>query len=138
MIDGQIATLPLEPSDPWYSFVQAYKVLPVKPGPYGKTKSLKAHSTYLPGGVKISSTFSTTYEVGRMTIDLEDRKLIRDDLITALAGWGWVFLRLGNEAFVFRKAIGLVEGESTMPSAMTLILEKLGVEPNQDWGIGGL
>ena len=135
MTTNPIARLPFGPSDPWYTFVQAYKALPVKPGPYGKTKSLKAHSTYLPGGVKISSTFTMTHEVGRMTFDLEDRKVIRDDLITALAGWGWEFLRLGNEAFVFRKAIDLVDGESTMPSAMTLILEKLGVEPNQDWGI---
>jgi hypothetical protein len=135
MTTNPIARLPFGPGDPWYAFVQAYKVLPVKPGPYGKTKSLKAHSTYLPGGVKISSTFSDTQEVGRMTIDEGDRDHIRNDLITALAGWGWDFQRLGNEAFVFRKAIGLVAGESTMPSAMTLILEKLGVEPNQDWGI---
>lgn len=135
MTTNPVARLPFGPGDPWYAFVQAYKSLPVKSGPNGKTKSLKAHSTYLPGGVKISSTFSTTHEVGRMTIDLDDRKVLRDDLIAALAGWGWEFLRLGNEAFVFRKAIGLLEGESTLPSAMTLILEKLGVEPNQDWGI---
>lgn len=135
MIDGQIATLPLQPNDPWYAFVQAYKALPTKPGPYGKTKSIKAHSTYLPGGVKISSTFSTTHEVGRMTIDSDDRDFIRNDLITALAGWGWEFLRLGNEAFVFRKAIELQDGESTMPRLLAHILEKFGVEPNQDWGI---
>jgi hypothetical protein len=129
------ARLPFGPSDPWCDFVQAYKALPVKTGPTGVTKSLKAHSAYLPGGVKISSTFTATREVGRVTIDQAARNFISDDLIRALAGWGWEFLRLGNEAFVFRKAIALVDGESPMASAMTLILEKLGVEPHQDWGI---
>ena len=135
MTTNPSARLPFGPSDPWYTFVQAYKALPVKHGSTGKTKSVEAHSTYLPGGVKISSTFSATHEVSRMTIASDDRDLIRNDLITALAGWGWEFLRLGNEAYVFRKASELVDGESTMPSAMTLILEKLVVEPDQDWGI---
>lgn len=135
MNNEPIARLPFDPKDPWYSFVQAYQALPTKSGLNGKVKMIEAHSSYLPAGVKISSTFSDTLEVGRVSIDVDDKKYLRPDLITALAGWEWELLIQGTTRLVFRKSLKLVDGESTMPSALTLILEKLGVEPNQDWGL---
>lgn len=134
MIDGQKATLPENPNDPWQKFSDAYYALPTRKAPEGAIKKVEAHSSYLPEGVIISSTFTETDEVGRVSIAVGDSKYLRPDLVTALKGWGWEFLRQGTDRLVFRKAIGLQNGKSTMHRALTLVLSRLGVDPHQDWG----
>ena len=132
--DQPKARLPFGPDSDWYRFVTAYESLPLKPSKNGRIKSILAHSKYLPAGVLISSTFSITEEVGRVSIDIDDFNLVSPPLVTALRGWGWEVLRQGTTRIVFRKALQLEGGGSTMSHALSLILEKLGVEPNQDWG----
>lgn len=128
------ARLPFGPDDPWYEFVEAYKALPQKKGPFGPTKELKAHSGIFKDGVLISSSFTETEEVGRVSFPAQDAKLLPDQLKSTLAGWGWVLYRQGPDRSVFKKKLDLVDGISTMPMALILILPVLGVEPNQDWG----
>lgn len=128
------ARLPFGPDDPWYEFVEAYKALPQKKGSFGPTKELKAHSGIFEDGVLISSSFTETEEVGRVSFPSEDVKLLPDQLKSTLAGWGWILYRQGLDRSVFKKQIDLVDGISTMPMALILILPLLGVEPNQDWG----
>lgn len=127
------ARLPFGPENPWYQFVEAFKALPLKKGTFGPTKSIDAHSGLFKEGALISSTFSDTEEVGRVSFPAEDVKLLTEDLKTTLAGWGWILHRQGPDRFVFKKSIKLVDGISTMPMALTLILPVLGIEPNQDW-----
>lgn len=128
------ANLPFSPETPWWDFVVTYGNLPTKATKDGAVKSVDAHSTYLPGGVTISSTFTSTHEVGRIVIEAKDEKYIRSDLITAIVGWGWEHLLRGKTHIVFRKALPLEGGKSTMAKAFPLLLDKLGVEPSQDWG----
>jgi hypothetical protein len=128
------ARLPFGPEDPWYEFVEAYKALPQKKGPFGPTKELKAHSGIFKDGVIISSSFTESDEVGRVSFASEDVKLLPNQLKSTLAGWGWILYRQGPDRSVFKKQIDLVDGISTMPMALILILPLLGVEPKQDWG----
>lgn len=134
MIDGQKATLPRDPNDPWQKFSDAYDALPTRKTLEGRVKKVEGHSSSLTEGVIISSTFTETVEVGRVSITVDDSKHLHPDLIIALAGWGWEFLMQGKDRSVFRKSIELENGKSTMHRALPLILQQLGVEPNQDWG----
>jgi hypothetical protein len=134
MIDGQKATLPENPNDAWQKFSDAYDALPTKKTDVGRIKKANAHSSYLTNGVIISSTFSEKEEVGRVSIDVEDGKSLNSDIVTQLIGMGWEFLRQGTERLVFRKTLALENSKSTMHRALPLILQRLGVEPNQDWG----
>lgn len=129
-----VARLPLGPKDRWYEFITKYTELPWKTGPSGKVKSVEGRSSYLPLGVRISSTLSEREEIGRVSIDVDDLKRINPDLITALEGWGWKLLPQGTARMVFLKAMPKEGGPTTMPKALPLILEKLGVDPLQDWG----
>jgi hypothetical protein len=134
MSDEIKARLPFGPGSPWYEFVQVYKALPLKSAPLGKYKEIAAHSKLIPAGITISSTITATEEVGRVSMPRVDADLISTDLRVALAAWGWEPLLQGTGRFVFRKTIKRENGASTMPMALPLILENLGVEPKQDWG----
>lgn len=134
MIDGQKAILPKDPNDPWQKFSDAYDALPTKKTQGGRIKKANAHSSYLTNGVIISSTFSERDEVGRVSIDVEDGKFLNPDIVSQLIGMGWEFLRQGTERLVFRKTLELENSKSTMHRALPLVLKRLGVEPNQDWG----
>lgn len=133
MIEDKVATLPRDPNDPWQAFSDAYDVLPTRPSKNGRVKSVEAHSSFLSKGLIISSTFSDTEETGRVSFSEEDRKLIDPRLEAILVEWGWQLLRQGTDRFVFRKSLDLVAGKSSIPAALPLILERLGVTPNQDW-----
>ena len=130
-----IARLPFGPDDPWYEFVEVYKDLPLKKTPHGGFKEITARSNLIPAGLKISSTFSDTAEVGRISFPLVDYDLVGKDLLEAFAGWGWEPLTQGNDRLVLRKALPLQNGETTMPMAFLNVLPKLGVSPKQDWSI---
>lgn len=133
MSDEIKARLPFGPEDPWYEFVKVYEALPFRATTAGKYKEIKVHSELIPAGLVISSTFSDSEETGRVSFAEEDRKLIGPGLQATLAKWGWQLLRQGTDRFVFRKSIDLDNGKSTLPAALPLILERLGVTPNQDW-----
>lgn len=115
------------------AFTDSYDALPTRATKNGRLKSVEAHSSLLPNGLIISSTFSATEETGRVSLVAEDRKLIHPSLEVLLAEWGWQLLIQGTDRFVFKKTLDLVDGKSSMSRALPLILEKLGVEPNQDW-----
>jgi hypothetical protein len=134
MIDDQKATLPKDPNDPWQKFSDAYDALPLREKPEGRVKTVEAHSSFLRKGVIISSTFTETEEVGRVSFDTTDRRFLSPELIAVLTSRGWEFLRQGNDRLVFRKSLELENGRSSMANALPLILQSLGVEPNQDWG----
>jgi hypothetical protein len=128
------ANLPFEPGVPWWDFVETYENLPTTATKDGAFKSVEAHSSYLPGGVTVSSTITPIHEIGRIVIDAQDKKYVRPDLISAIVGWGWEYLLRGKTQIVFRKTLPLKDGASTIARAFPLVLEKLGVESNQDWG----
>ena len=133
MISNKIATLPRDPKDRWLAFTDSYDALPTRATKNGRLKAVEAHSSLLPNGLIISSTFSATEETGRVSLAAEDRKLIHPSLESLLAEWGWQLLIQGTDRFVFKKTLDLVAGKSSMSRALPLILERLGVEPNQDW-----
>jgi hypothetical protein len=130
-----IARLPFGPDDPWYEFVEVYEDLPLKKTPHGGFKEVTARSNLIPAGVKISSTFTESAEVGRISFPLVDRDSVGEELFTAFEGWGWEQLTQGNDRFVLRKSLPLQNGETTMPKAFLNVLPKLGVSPKQDWSI---
>lgn len=127
------ARLPFGPEDPWYEFVSVYKSLPLRETTLGKSKEIQGHSSLITQGVLITSTFSEGREVGRVSFPRVAAVLISAELREKLAGWGWEFLLQGASRSVFRKSLPLINGESTLPMALPLILEQLGVDPSQDW-----
>lgn len=133
MSDQIKARIPFGPEDPWYEFVAIYKSLPLRETPLGKSKEIQAHSSLIHQGVLITSTFSKSREVGRVSFPRVAAVLINPELRQKLARWGWEFLSQGTSRSVFRKSLPLIEGESTLPMALPLILEQLGVDPRQDW-----
>lgn len=129
------ARLPFGPDNPWYEFVEVYINLPLKKTPHGEFKTVAARSNLIPAGLKISSTFTETDEVGRISFPLVDVDSVGKELLTVFEGWGWELLTQGNDRFVLRKALPLRDGETTMPMAFLTVLPKLGVSPKQDWSI---
>jgi hypothetical protein len=130
MNDEIKARLPFGPESPWYRFVASYKELPLTKG----VKQVKAHSSLLPNGVTISSTFTDSQEIGRVSFLKKDLIYLSPKVKNALGGWGWNLRLQGNDKYVFEKSLSLVDGASTMPMALTHILALLSVEPEQDWG----
>lgn len=129
------ARLPFGPDNSWYEFVDVYKNLPLKKTPHGGLKEVAARSSLIPAGLKISSTFTETHEVGRISFPLAHADSVGNGLLTAFEGWGWELLTQGNDRFVLRKSLPLQNGETTMPMAFLNVLPLLGVSPRQDWSI---
>ena len=129
------ARLPFGPENPWFDFMDVYKHLPLKKTPHGGLKEVAARSSLISAGLKISSTFTQTHEVGRISFPLTDVDKVGKELLTVLDGWGWELLTQGNDRFVLRKSLPLQNGETTMPMAFLNVLPLLGVSPKQDWSI---
>lgn len=135
MTQAPIARLPFGPSDPWHRFVTTYESLPLKTTGIVRRKSLLAYSSVLTSGVRISSTFTNTKEIGRITFQESEHVRLIPENIRTLVGWGWRLLNSGPDELALLKELDLIDGASTMPMAMVLALPLLGVTPNQDWGV---
>lgn len=115
--------------------MDVYKHLPLKKTPLGGLKEVEARSSLIPAGLKISSTYTETEEVGRISFPIADADSVGKGLLTSFQVWGWELLTQGNDRLVLRKAIPLQDGETTMQMAFLNVLPKLGVSPEQDCSI---
>jgi hypothetical protein len=134
MIDGQKATLPIQPNDPWYNFVECFDALPFKPKNGQKQKAVLANSRMFSTGLTLSSTFFEDRLTLRVIFDTTLSFLVGKELLDACRAIGWSYHSKAPESLLFRSEIQPVTEDLKAGAAFIPLLTMLGVDPNQDWG----
>lgn len=135
MIDGQIATLPIQPNDPWFRFVETLDAMPFKQMVGKNYKELPANSMIFRKGITISVTLDSELFILRAAFDASSSFLVGPELTGECRKYGWSYHTKAPDSRLFRREVHQ-EGESQNIAAQFIpILAILGVDPNQDWGI---
>lgn len=134
MIDGQIATLPIQHNDPWFRFVETVDELPFKVKLGKKYKEIPANSTLIGKGLVLSVTLDYPIFTLRVTFDDSYKFLVGPDLISDCFRVGWTYHSKAPSSLLFRQEFQLQSESENIASAFIPILTRLGVDPNQDWG----
>jgi hypothetical protein len=135
MMDDQIASLPIQPNDPWFRFVETLDSMPFKNKLGKKYKELPANSTLFRKGLVLSITMGGGLFTLRVTFDDSYSFLVGTELVGECREPGWTYHSKAPGSLLFRKEVKQ-EGESLNVAARFIpILNILGVDPSQDWGI---
>lgn len=135
MIDGRIATLPIQPNDPWFRFSTSFNTLPFKTKDGLKQKSVPANSKLISGGIIISATLSGDLLTLRVLFDESFAFLVGKELIEKCREFGWTYHSKAPDRLLFRKEVR-TSGESIdSASHFISMLGVFGVDPYQDWGM---
>ena len=133
MTDGQIATLPIQPNNPWFRFVESFDSMPSKPKLGKLYKELPANSTLFGKGLVLSVTLDNPLFTLRVTFDDSYKFLVGPELVGNCLKAGWTHHTKAPGSLVFRKVLN--QKDDKVSSEFITILTRLGVDPNQDWGI---
>ena len=135
MTDGQIATLPIQPNDPWFRFVESFDSMPSKPKLGKLYKELPAKSTLFGKGLVLLVTNDNSLVTLRVAFDDSYKFLVGPELISDCSKAGWTYHSKAPSSLLFRKEVKNNDESEKVASEFIAILTRLGVDPNQDWGI---
>lgn len=135
MIDGQIATLPIQPNDPWFRFFNSFNALPFKTKDGLKQKSVPANSNLISGGIVISATLSGELLTLRVLFDESFAFLVGKELIEKCRNLGWTHHSKAPDQLLFRKEVRSSGDLVDSASHFISLLNVFGVDPYQDWGM---
>lgn len=135
MIDGQIATLTIQPNDPWFRFFTSFNALPFKTKDGLKQKSVPANSNLISGGIVISATLSGELLTLRVLFDESFAFLVGKELIEKCRALGWTYHSKAPDQLLFRKEVRSSGDSIDSASHFISLLNVFGVDPYQDWGM---
>jgi hypothetical protein len=135
MIDGQIATLPIQPNDPWFRFVDSFDSIPFKPKLGKHYKEIPANTRIFGKGIVLSITMDDLLFTLRATFDDSYKFLVGPELVGDCVNAGWSYHSKAPGSLLFRKEVNQKDKSENVASEFIPILTLLGVDPNQDWGI---
>ena len=134
MIDGQKATLPIQPNDPWARFVNSFNSLPYKAKDGLKQKSIPAKSNLISKGITISATLNGNLLTSRVIFDDSFAFLVGKELVEKCRVLGWTYHTKAPDSLLFRKETRTTGNPSEAATHFISILNVFGVDPYQDWG----